>query len=110
MKRKGWVILGIVVAVLVLCIILIWPAAPLLVRLGAEPVCIQGRWPDDVAEWSIWVDPVAADEVPLAVDILVEPGPNQGQMVVTDQAPNAVVYLAPDADQIRALAVTVLGR
>ena len=45
MKRKGLVISGIVVAVLVLCVILIWPAAPLLVRLGVEPFCIQGDWP-----------------------------------------------------------------
>jgi len=46
MKRKALVIIGIVVGVLVLAVILIWPAAPLWARLGAKPMCIQGSWPD----------------------------------------------------------------
>ena len=45
MKRKALVIIGIVLGVLVLAVILIWPAAPLWARLGAKPMCIQGSWP-----------------------------------------------------------------
>ncbi len=45
MKRKGFRIFGIVLGVLVLLLIIIWPAAPLWARLGAKPVCIQGSWP-----------------------------------------------------------------
>ncbi|MGD1993844.1 MAG: nucleoside hydrolase [Anaerolineae bacterium] len=49
-------------------------------------------------------------EVPLSLDILVAPGPDQGRMVVVDQAPNAIVCLDPDSEQIRALATAVIGR
>jgi pyrimidine-specific ribonucleoside hydrolase len=45
MKRKGLIIVGTVFGVLALCIILVWPAAPLWERLGAKPMCIQGAWP-----------------------------------------------------------------
>lgn len=45
MKRKGLRILWIVLGVLALLVILIWPAAPLWARLGAEPVCISGSFP-----------------------------------------------------------------
>jgi inosine-uridine nucleoside N-ribohydrolase len=46
MKRKGLVIGGIALAVLVLLFILAVPAAPLWVRLGMEPICLQGSWPN----------------------------------------------------------------
>ena len=46
MKRKSLVIIGIILGVLILCVILIWPAAPLWARLGFEPFCIQGSWPN----------------------------------------------------------------
>ena len=55
-------------------------------------------------------DPTLCPEVSLSVDILVAPGPDQGQTVITDQVPNAGICLEPDQDQIRALAATVLGR
>jgi len=55
-------------------------------------------------------DSALCPEVPLAVDILVEPGPNQGRTVVTDQPQNATVCLNPDAEQMRGLAAGVLGR
>jgi pyrimidine-specific ribonucleoside hydrolase len=45
MKRKAFIIFGIIFGVLFLCIILIWPMAPLWERLGAKPMCIQGSWP-----------------------------------------------------------------
>lgn len=44
-KRKGFVVLGIVLGVLALLVILIWPAAPLWAHLGLKPFCIQGSWP-----------------------------------------------------------------
>ena len=45
MRRKRRVIVGIVLGVLALLLILGGPAAPLLVRLGVKPVCIQGSFP-----------------------------------------------------------------
>jgi purine nucleosidase/pyrimidine-specific ribonucleoside hydrolase len=45
MKRKGLVTLGIVVGVLVLLFIILVPAAPLWVKLGVKPICIEGDWP-----------------------------------------------------------------
>jgi len=44
-KRRGFVVLGIVLGMLVLLLILIWPAAPLWRSLGLRPFCIQGDWP-----------------------------------------------------------------
>lgn len=46
MKRKRLTIPAIILGVLVLLIILIWPAAPLWARLGFEPFCIQGSLPN----------------------------------------------------------------
>lgn len=45
MKRKVLKICGIILGVLVLLIILAWPAAPLWAKLGFKPVCLQGYWP-----------------------------------------------------------------
>jgi inosine-uridine nucleoside N-ribohydrolase len=45
MKRKPLVIVGIMLGILILCIIVIWPAAPLWERLGAKTICIQGILP-----------------------------------------------------------------
>jgi pyrimidine-specific ribonucleoside hydrolase len=55
-------------------------------------------------------DPAVCPEVPLAVDILVAPGPDQGRTVLTDQNPNVFVCLDPDPDQIKALAAAILRR
>ena len=55
-------------------------------------------------------DPALCPEVSLSLDVLVAPGPDQGRTVIVDQAPNAIVCLAPDTDQIKALAAGVLGR
>ena len=46
MKRKGLIVVGIVLGVLVLLFILTVPAAPLWVKLGVKPVCIQGDFPN----------------------------------------------------------------
>jgi pyrimidine-specific ribonucleoside hydrolase len=44
-KRRPLVIAGSILGILALCILLIWPAAPLWARLGLKPVCLQGNWP-----------------------------------------------------------------
>jgi purine nucleosidase/pyrimidine-specific ribonucleoside hydrolase len=46
MKRKLLIAGGIVLGLCTLSVILVGPAAPLLVQLGVEPVCIQGELPD----------------------------------------------------------------
>jgi len=55
-------------------------------------------------------NPALCPEVSLAVDILVSPGPDQGRTVIMDQTPNVSVCLDPDTEQVKALAVTILGR
>lgn len=55
-------------------------------------------------------EPALCPEVPLSVDILTSPGPDQGQTVVTDQPQNVTVCLNPDPEQMKALVATVLGR
>lgn len=45
MPRKTWIIVASFIVVLLLCYILLVPAAPLFVRLGVEPVCVQGDFP-----------------------------------------------------------------
>src|SRR5512137_54297 len=45
MKRRPLVIVGIILGILTLCIVLVWPAAPLWRQLGLKPVCLQGDWP-----------------------------------------------------------------
>jgi pyrimidine-specific ribonucleoside hydrolase len=46
MKRRALLIAGIAVGLLAVLIVLAGPAAPLLVRLGVRPICIQGDFPD----------------------------------------------------------------
>lgn len=46
MRRRAWVLFGILSGVVILCVVAIWPAAPLWERLGAQPLCIQGEWPE----------------------------------------------------------------
>ncbi len=45
MKRK-WLFVVIPLAILGLCIIVIFPMARVWQKLGVEPFCIQGEWPD----------------------------------------------------------------
>jgi pyrimidine-specific ribonucleoside hydrolase len=71
--------------------------------------------PDGVYVWDLvaaigGTDPALCPEVALSVDVIVEPGPEQGRTVVTDQPPNVAVCLDPEAEQIRARAAYVLGR
>jgi pyrimidine-specific ribonucleoside hydrolase len=46
MKRKILLIAGVAVGLLALLVVLGGPAAPLLVRLGVRPICIQGDFPN----------------------------------------------------------------
>lgn len=48
--------------------------------------------------------------VPLAVDIDVTPGPEQGRMLITDGPANAIVCFNPDPGQIKAQAADTLGK
>lgn len=45
MKRKIFLTAGILLSLLLLCFVLLVPAAPLLVQSGTEPVCVQGDFP-----------------------------------------------------------------
>jgi pyrimidine-specific ribonucleoside hydrolase len=63
----------------------------------------------DLATAVYATNPAICPGVSLAVDIVVAPGPNQGQTAVTKQTPNTTVCIDPDAKQIKALAAAVLG-
>jgi pyrimidine-specific ribonucleoside hydrolase len=63
MKRKSLVVAGIILGILSLCILLIWPAAPLGKRLGLPPVCLQGDWP----HLKIVSCPDSTEELPVSV-------------------------------------------
>jgi inosine-uridine nucleoside N-ribohydrolase len=110
------------------------------------PGNIESDWPEihnQVAEWNIWVDPLAAHEVftadlslhlvpldatnwstnqaiiwdllaavvmadsrlcpltPLALDVTITPGPDQGQILVKQTVSNADVCLQPDISQVK---------
>jgi purine nucleosidase/pyrimidine-specific ribonucleoside hydrolase len=76
---------------------------------------LDSWFPEGVYAWDLVAavnaaDPALCPEVSLSLDVLVAPGPDQGRTVIVDQAPNAIVCLAPDSDQIKALAAGVLGR
>jgi purine nucleosidase/pyrimidine-specific ribonucleoside hydrolase len=55
-------------------------------------------------------DPRLCPEVPLALDVDVEPGPEQGRILVADGPANVEVCLEPDAGQVRARVADLLGR
>jgi inosine-uridine nucleoside N-ribohydrolase len=55
-------------------------------------------------------EPALCPMTPLALDVLVAPGPDQGQTVIADGTPNATACLQPDAQGMRSLAAAVLGR
>jgi purine nucleosidase/pyrimidine-specific ribonucleoside hydrolase len=55
-------------------------------------------------------EPELCAENPLSVEVLVEPGPDQGRTVITDDPPNASVCLDLDSEQVRALAAGIFGR
>lgn len=55
-------------------------------------------------------NPALCPEVSLAVDVVTEPGSEQGRTVVTQAVPNAAICLDPDPGQVKALAASILGR
>jgi inosine-uridine nucleoside N-ribohydrolase len=71
--------------------------------------------PDGVYVWDLaaaaaGTDPRLCPEVPLAIDVDIEPGPEQGRTFVTDKPANTSVCLEPDVGQIKALAARILGQ
>jgi purine nucleosidase/pyrimidine-specific ribonucleoside hydrolase len=71
--------------------------------------------PDGVYVWDLVAAAAATDsrlcpEIPLALDVLVDPGPEQGQTIVTDEPANASVCLNPDPEQIKARVAAILGQ
>lgn len=87
----------------------------------------EGAWAGKILRWMleswspdgmyIWdltaatagTDPRLCPEVSLALDVVLDPGPEQGRTMITDQTPNASVCLQPDAEQTRARAASILG-
>lgn len=55
-------------------------------------------------------NPSVCPEVPLAISIVTDAGPEQGRTVVTEGAPNVSVCLDPDVGQVKALAASILSR
>ena len=55
-------------------------------------------------------DPTLCPLVPLSVDVVLAPGPEQGRTAVTDGPSNTAVCLAPDGEAVKAVAAGVLGR
>ena len=53
--------------------------------------------------------PTVCPEVPLAINIVTSPGPEQGRTVVTQGEPNVSVCLDPDTGQIKSLSTSILG-
>lgn len=81
MRRRRHLSLGIILGLLIAIVLLLGPLAPLLVRLGVEPVCIQGTFP------GLHIVPCpdsASSEEFFATDL--DP---------TDAPPTAVSYAAP---------------
>jgi purine nucleosidase/pyrimidine-specific ribonucleoside hydrolase len=64
----------------------------------------------DLTAAVVMTDPRLCPEVPLALDVVVEPGPEQGQTVVRDGTTNANVCLEPDTAQVKLNAASILGQ
>ena len=71
---------------------------------------VKGIYVYDLAAAVIASDPVLCPGVPLALDVLVSSGPDQGQIILADHSPNVAVCFKPDSQEIKALAASVLGR
>jgi pyrimidine-specific ribonucleoside hydrolase len=90
MKRKILIIIGIIVAVLALLVILVWPMAPLWQKLGLEPKCIQGSWPD--LQLVSCPDQEAVSVTPLPLPSLGADGPIP-VIVDDDGSPDGMIAL-----------------
>jgi pyrimidine-specific ribonucleoside hydrolase len=54
-------------------------------------------------------NPSVCPEVPLAINIITSPGPEQGQTLVKQGEPNILVCLDPDIGQMKSLSASILG-
>jgi purine nucleosidase/pyrimidine-specific ribonucleoside hydrolase len=81
-----------------------------LLRWMLESWSPQGVYVWDLVAAVNATDPDLCAGVLLSVDVLVAPGPDQGQTVITDDPPNATVCLDPDPEQIREFAAAYFGR
>jgi pyrimidine-specific ribonucleoside hydrolase len=54
-------------------------------------------------------NPSVCPEVPLAINIITSPGPEQGQTLVKQGEPNILVCLDPDVGQMKSLSASILG-
>lgn len=46
MKRRTWLVIGILLGILLLFILLAVFGGPIWVNMGGEPICVQGSLPD----------------------------------------------------------------
>jgi pyrimidine-specific ribonucleoside hydrolase len=81
-----------------------------LLQMTLESWSATGVYVWDLVAATQATDSALCPEAPLALEVLVAPGPNQGQTVIAEKTNNASVCLHPDPDQMRALAAGVLGR
>ena len=54
--------------------------------------------------------PSVCPEVPLALDIITSPGPEQGRTVLKQEVPNVSVCLDPDIGQVKSITAYILGK
>ena len=54
-------------------------------------------------------NPMVCPEIPLAIDIVTSPGPEQGRTVVTQGEPNILVCFEPDSGQVKSIAASMFG-
>ena len=64
----------------------------------------------DLAAAVVMNDQRLCPEVPLAVDVVIEAGSEQGRTIVGDGTANTLVCLEPDAAQIKLSVVDILGK
>jgi purine nucleosidase/pyrimidine-specific ribonucleoside hydrolase len=76
--------------------------------LGMNP---QGKtyiW--DLVAAVVATDPNLCKEIELALDVNVDPGSNQGQLILVNKPVNVWVCLEPDSNQIRARVAGIMGQ
>jgi inosine-uridine nucleoside N-ribohydrolase len=109
MKRKLLIAAVCLIAIVALCLLLAKPVGGLLVRLGGQPVCIQGSWPD----LKIVTCPQPATALPPLVGGEARPlDPGARPVIVdTDMAPDdwmAILFLLQHPG-VEVRAITVAG-
>jgi pyrimidine-specific ribonucleoside hydrolase len=92
MRRKILIISGSILGMLVILFILAVPAAPLWVKMGFEPVCIQGNWPNFKVVSCPQYSPPSASVTSLPLPTVGEQGPIP-LIVDDDGSPDGTVAL-----------------